>query len=464
MRTELVRSRNGTERVATGVDRHRRSGGRERSAKHLIRPRGIDGKLVAALELRDETAEPFPRIHRPRTVLDVLARRAPRELAHTPDAGWPRREAQFPERPVEVPAAREADFRIEVRPHRQVLQAGTVTIRVVIESPFIALVIAAQVGRGGPRPVCAEAHVAGQPERPVHAVGLVRAGTSRGDRPVRRHHADGAPPHHIPLESHDGEVRRLRLGHRFVAGLDIHDPDGVRSHLPRQAATGIDRHDPTTIEADAARVEQVRRVGRVGAPSRPNATPGKVKDPAPFEEEVTLLGEKEAEAREVDLLLVDLHLREVGVDREVGRQVRRDRVFGVAADPAPEIVGDRGGPHAIRLQARDDVRFELEIQPRGREIETDQRAAGGNAVQCLRAGQALRHRGQVGPFVLATHRAPQLDAPDLVRPRPIPDRLERDRHFHRPATLEPPRFRGPDGIPVRVGTAFIDDGVVGSRA
>ena len=45
--------------------------------------------------------------------------------------------------------------------------------------------------------------------------------------------------------------------------------------------------------------------------------------PWPLEEEVALLGEEQAEPRQVDLLLVDLDLREVGVDGEVGGEVLR---------------------------------------------------------------------------------------------------------------------------------------------
>ena len=54
-----------------------------------------------------------------------------------------------------------------------------------------------------------------------------------------------------------------------------------------------------------------------------------VEDAAPFEEEIALLREEQAEARQVHLLLVDFDLREVGVDREVGGEVRGDAVLRV---------------------------------------------------------------------------------------------------------------------------------------
>ncbi len=84
-------------------------------------------------------------------------------------------------------------------------------------------------------------------------------------------------------------------------------------------------------------------------PAAEHAAPAaaEVEDAAPFEEEVALLGEEEGEAREVHLLLVDLHLREVGVHGEVGGEVRRDRVLHVAADLLPNSSFTGGHAHAV---------------------------------------------------------------------------------------------------------------------
>ena len=46
-----------------------------------------------------------------------------------------------------------------------------------------------------------------------------------------------------------------------------------------------------------------------------------------LEEEIALLGEEQVEPRQVDLLLVDLDLREVGVEGEVGGEVLGDAVL-----------------------------------------------------------------------------------------------------------------------------------------
>ena len=58
-----------------------------------------------------------------------------------------------------------------------------------------------------------------------------------------------------------------------------------------------------------------------------------------LEEEVALLGIEQAEARQVDLLLVDFDLREVGVDRDVEVEAGGDAVARVEADVADRVGG-----------------------------------------------------------------------------------------------------------------------------
>src|SRR5688500_10805403 len=94
------------------------------------------------------------------------------------------------------------------------------------------------------------------------------------------------------------------------------------------------------MEDEAARAEDEGGSGCVGVATGAQSASGEVKIAASREEGVALFGEEETEAREVDLLLVDLHLREIGVDGDIGRQVRCDRIPGVPADLAAEIVGN----------------------------------------------------------------------------------------------------------------------------
>ncbi len=83
---------------------------------------------------------------------------------------------------------------------------------------------------------------------------------------------------------------------------------------------------PDARQADAAREEQIDLL-RVAELERRRV----------LEEERPLLGEEQIEARQVDLLLVGLDLREVGVDGDVERQVRPDSPLHVEADVAVAI-------------------------------------------------------------------------------------------------------------------------------
>ena len=102
-----------------------------------------------------------------------------------------------------------------------------------------------------------------------------------------------------------------------------------------QPPAAVDRDLAAPIEADAPAVEQRRRVAAEVAGA------AEVEDALVLEEEVALLGEEQAEARQVDLLLVGLDLGEVGVVGEVGGQAPRDAVLHVEADVAAEGARDQ---------------------------------------------------------------------------------------------------------------------------
>ena len=59
-----------------------------------------------------------------------------------------------------------------------------------------------------------------------------------------------------------------------------------------------------------------------------------------FEKELALFGEEQAEAGQVDLLLVRLDLGEIGVVREVRNETLREPVFQIEADIRVEVVRD----------------------------------------------------------------------------------------------------------------------------
>ena len=65
--------------------------------------------------------------------------------------------------------------------------------------------------------------------------------------------------------------------------------------------------------------------------SRVAGNVAEVEDAGVLEEELALLGEEQAELREIDLLLVGFGLREVGIDRRIEGQRRRDAGLEVDA-------------------------------------------------------------------------------------------------------------------------------------
>ena len=79
-----------------------------------------------------------------------------------------------------------------------------------------------------------------------------------------------------------------------------------------------------------------------------------------LQEELAFFREEQAEAREVHLLLVGLHLREVGVVGEVGREVRRDAVLRIDADIGAGIVRFLCGRHVVGRQVGNGVGLQLD--------------------------------------------------------------------------------------------------------
>ena len=98
---------------------------------------------------------------------------------------------------------------------------------------------------------------------------------------------------------------------------------------------------------------------------------------------------------------------------------------------------------------------------RGR-LETDHGRRRGHAADAAGAERG-GHQRQVGKLVLPFHQAPQVDAPRLRAAAAIAQRLERDRHFHRPAVLEARRLHVPDAVP-RLVLLVVGDRHVAQRA
>ena len=125
----------------------------------------------------------------------------------------------------------------------------------------------------------------------------------------------------------------------LVVGLDTQGADVERTELAGDAAATEDRHHRAALQADAPAVEQGGCVATAKEPAATAEPPAdaparEVEDAVSLQEKLPLLGKEEAEAGQVHLLLVHLHLREVGVVGEVGREVRCDADLHVEAEIA----------------------------------------------------------------------------------------------------------------------------------
>ena len=176
-----------------------------------------------------------------------------------------------------------------------------------------------------PREIGVDADVLVERERGVDAVAVVRPDAPGVADAMREHPADAAAPQDVALGAKHREVRRLlERGRLVVAGLHVEHAERDAGDLAGEPSAGAQRHLAPAVEADAAAEEQIRRVAAAGREPGAGAA-GEREDAEALEKEVALLGEEQVEARQVDLLLVDFDLREVGVDGQVRGQVLRQR-------------------------------------------------------------------------------------------------------------------------------------------
>ena len=180
-------------------------------------------------------------------------------------------------------------------------------------------------------------------------------------------------------------------------------PAAATLPLSRAAAEDVDRHDaPVGRQADAPREEQVDRL-RLAELERRRV----------LEEERPLLREEQIEAREVDLLLVGLDLREVGVDRDVEREVRTNAPLHVDADVGRRCRADRRSRACSPCwpsRARTGISL---MSRRGGRFEPGQLRGQRDAVDV----EAARDRREIDLLVLVADVAHDVEAPGLVRRR-----------------------------------------------
>ena len=270
------------------------------------------------------------------------------------------------------------------------------------------------------------------------AVGPVRPVAVAGGRQVAGAlavHEDGADPRAVRQLARDadhGEVagRGLRVAR---ARLHVEEAHVEAAELAREARAPGDRdHLARRPDPDPAREEEV------------HLSRGAEREQARvLEEEGPLLRVEEAEAVEVDLLLVDLDLREVGVHRRVEGEARRDAPLEVAA---------RGGRRVAGLPERrllgglpERVGQQLEVALR-RGLEAGQGARPREPEQVVLAGERRPERALVAP----AHVALQVQAPLAAALAPVAQRGERDRELGAPAEVAAARLHDPRPVPVAV--------------
>ena len=153
-----------------------------------------------------------------------------------------------------------------------------------------------------------------------------------------RDHADAAAAQDLALHAHGREIGRHGAERRHVAGAHLEDADLIAAAAAQQASAADDRHDAAVLEADAAAEEDRRDLGIVALRA---ALRAEAEELLALEEELALLGILQREPRQVDLLLVVFHLREVGVVGEVGDVALGGGPLRVDAEFAVALVRDR---------------------------------------------------------------------------------------------------------------------------
>ena len=246
-------------------------------------------------------------------------------------------------------------------------------------------------------------------------------------------HAGPAPVAVLAAKARDREVVAVDVPQ--VIRLHVQETDVESTGPAGQAGAAEDRHGHAAAQADPPAEEEFR-----AAPERGPAADAE--ETGVLQEEGPLFGEEQAEAVEIDLLIVGFHLGEVRVDGQVKRQARGDAVLEVHADVA--VVG--AALHVVAGRAQ-DVRSQLEIALAGR-FHADQ-------VPGFRHPEQVVLAAEMGPerrFVLAPDVALEVQAPDRAA-RSVPETAEGNRHLGAPAVLAAHRSHRPGRVPVQVGAA-----------
>ena len=268
-----------------------------------------------------------------------------------------------------------------------------------------------------------------------------------------RDDADIASAKDVPPEPQHSEIGGL---HETLdaSGLNVQSANPERAGTAGHPPSHLNGVHAARREPDAAAEEHDRRQ----VPDRPTRTKAEVRsalhaskgeDTRPFEKELSFLREEQAETGQVDLLLILLDLREVGVVGEVGNETPGQPVLDIESGVRVPVVRHDGLRVIVGYGRRDAVGLELQIPRRCWSLQPDQRRGFRHPVDPPWAVRP-RNEGQVRVLVLPLDRAANIDAPDLIPPSLVPERLERNGYLHNPALLERRSLHVPDRVPVPI--------------
>src|SRR5437763_9524423 len=250
----------------------------------------------------------------------------------------------------------------------------------------------------GPRlcVVAAQIEIFEEYELGIHAAGAIVRISRAARLFVGRHEADERARHQRLLDTDDRVVGiRIRTG---LARLHVHHADIESGNVAGDFAADINRH---FLPADWINPDLPRKKQQVLVPQQ------EIEYVRILQEKPPLLGNKDWKRREVELLLVNVRVREIGIERADRDQIAGQAIFDVAA------AGVQGLPWLALEGLRAAQRIRLD----------NQQAAAFDAAQStetagLRDAPEAEDALVPGPFVfliLSANEAAEVDPPAYRR-------------------------------------------------
>ncbi len=250
-----------------------------------------------------------------------------------------------------------------------------------------------------------------------------------------------------PFDAAHGEILADHRGVGIVTGANVEHPDILCAELSRELRPEIDLlRGAQGAESDASAEEGVDQRFAGGLVVPWIAPAPEVEERRPIEEEVPPLREKEREAGQVGLPLIDLGLGKVGVHREHGAGAGRRVVEEVDSHVAVAI--ERSGvPSRDRTARRclggyEPVRLDVDAESLADVADSGDVAGIRHALQALVARPAHPD----ARFVLALNRPFEVHPPRIALGVEV-DGAERELDLDRPADLTAVHADRPDPVP-----------------